>query len=311
MKILDHYKKLLNNTENIGEGFLSLSLDDELVFRLAIDEELNPTILISEDKFDSSGWAKTNFRLDKLDLKFNVNCQVRDINTEKELNAPFTIIKQINGNSRMHDYFLRVVDGIISELRNDLSLVRLNSEIEYLVKLFSSPKKVDEKLIQGLWGELLFILASDDIENAVIAWHVDRDNLFDFSFDDHSTEVKTTIKNSRSHYFNNNQIKKYRRLKVKVASIMTEKASLGKSVLDLWNDINDKCSSFKSRSKVARIIAETITQDLDSLSQKKYNYNMGMSTLETFNAEDIPHITQECIPPGITEVRVQINLDSI
>lgn len=311
MKILDHYKKLLNNTENIGDGFLSLSLDDESIFRLAIDEELNPTILISEDKFDSSGWTKTNFRLDKLDLKFNVNCQVKDINTGKELYAPFTIIKQINGNSRMHDYFLRVVDGIISELRNDLSLVRLNSEIEYLVKLFSSPKKVDEKLIQGLWGEMLFILSSKDIENAVTAWHVDRDNLFDFSFNDHSTEIKTTIKNSRSHEFNNNQLKKYRRLKVKVVSIITEKASLGKSVLDLWNDINAKCTSHESRSKVSRIIAETITQDLEALSQKKYNYNMGLSTLMCFNAEDIPHISQECIPPGISEVRVQINLDSI
>lgn len=311
MKILDHYKKLLNKTENIGEGFLSLPIDNELVFRLAIDEELNPTLLISEDKFDSSGWGKTNFKLDKLELKFNVNCQVRDINTGKELIAPFTIIKQIGGNSRMHDYFLRVVDGIISELRNDLSVARLNSEIQYLVRLFSSPKKVDEKLIQGLWGELLFILASADIENAVTAWHLDRDNLFDFSFDDHSIEVKTTTKNSRSHAFNNNQIKKYRLLKVKVTSIMTEKASLGKSVLDLWNDINDKCSSPESWSKVSRIIAETITQDLDSLSQKKYNYNMGMSTLKTFNAEDIPHITQDCIPPRITEVRVQINLDSI
>ena len=311
MKILDLYKKLLNNTENIGEEFLSLALDNESVFRLAIDEDLNPTILIWEDKFDSSGSAKTKYRLNKLEIKFNVNCQVRDINTGKELNAPFTIIKQINGNSRMHDYFLRVVDGIISELRNDLSLVRLNSEIDYLFKLFSSPKKVDEKMILGLWGELLFILASDDLENAVAAWHVDKDNLFDFAFEDYCTEVKTTRKKSRSHYFNNNQLKKYRRLKVKVASIMTEKVSLGKSVLDLWNDINDKCSSFKSRRKVSRIIAETINQDLDSLSQKKYNYNMGISTFETFNAEDIPHITKECIPPGISEVRVQVNLDSI
>jgi hypothetical protein len=309
--ILEKYQQLLNSTHLFRDGFMSLSLDDESIFRLAIDNELNPTILISEKKFKSRGWTKTNFRLDKLQLSFNVTCDIRDINSGIELNAPFTIIKQVNGNSRMHEYFLRVCDGIITELRRDLSSDKLNKEIEYLVKLFSSPKKSDEKSIQGLWGELLYILNSEDIEKVITAWYIDRDNLFDFSFEDHSVEVKTTIKNSRTHTFNNSQLIKYKKLNVQVVSIITERVSLGKSVLDLWDEINARPISTGSYSKVSRIISETLVQDLDGLDRYKYNYNLAVSTLRKIPSGEIPNIETENIPSGIIEVHIQINLDAI
>lgn len=311
MVILSEYEKLLNSADKVSGGFLSLPLDAECIFRLAIDEDQNPSILIDEDKFDNSGWTKTNFSLDKLDIKFNVPCLVQDIGTTAEVTSQFAIIKQIRGNARMHDYFLRVLDGVISELRNDLSAARLNTEIEYLVKLFSSPKKIDERVITGLWGELLYILSTENEEETVTAWHVDRENLFDFSFADYSMEIKTTLKTTRSHEFNNKQVKDYRRLNVKVTSIQTEKAALGKSVLDLWKDLNEKCNRQESRAKVARIISETVTQDLDALSQLKFNMNLGMSTLKSFNSDKIPYIIDNCIQPGISEVRIKINLDMI
>lgn len=311
MDILEQYQKLRNSYSQLNDGFLSLSLGEDSIFKLAVDNELNPTILISEEKFSSVGFAKPNFRLDKLELKFNVPCNIRDVGTGIELNAPFTIIKQINGNSRMHEYFLRIIDGVVSELRKDLTLNRLNSEIEYLVKLFSSSRKIDENSIKGLWGELLFILTNEDIEHAIKAWHIDRDNLFDFSFNDQSIEVKTTTNNSRSHYFNNDQIRKYKKLKVTVVSIITEKASLGKSVLDLWNDINSKDISDEAINKVSRMISEIISHDIYALSQLKFNFNLGISTIKSITSDEIPNIESNNIPPGITEVRVKINLEAL
>lgn len=311
MVILNKYNQLLNELSKIEGGFLSIPIDEESIFRLAIDKDLNPTILISEAMFDNTGKAKTNYRLDKLELEFNVMCNVKDIQTKKEINAPFTIIKQVNGNSRMHDYFLRVIDGMIYELIKDLSIKALNGEIEYLIQLFSSTKKIDEKVILGLWGELLYILSSSDIQSTIQAWHLDKDNLFDFSYAEVSVEVKTTTKSKRIHEFNNDQIKKYKRMKVNIVSIITEKVSLGKSIMDLWNEINLACLNNESRGKVARIISETVSQDLNALSQIKYNINMAESTLRTVNSSLIPSIKEEHINIGIEEVRLKINLDML
>lgn len=311
MEILKEYRKLLNSINNIEDGFLSITLDEESIFRLAVDNELNPTILISEEMFEKSNHHKTNFRLDKLDLQFNVLCHVKDIKSEKVITAPFTIIRQVNGNSRMHDYFLRVIEGMIFELSSELTISRLTKEINYLVKLFSSTKKVDDKTVLGLWGELLYILSTNDRDYAVKGWHIDKHNLFDFSFSNYSVEVKTTTKNKRVHEFNNSQIKKYNRLKVTVVSIITEKASLGRSVLDLWSDITESCLSNESKSKVSRIISETVNQDINALSQIKYNYGMGESTKKEFNSENLPFIKQECIHSGVEDVRLKVNLDML
>lgn len=309
MRILGIYNKLKNEDNILENGFISYPLDS--TFRLAIDENFNPTVLISQKNFDNSGRITTNFKLDKLEVKYNVHCKVRDIETKTEASEAFTIVRQINGNSRMHEYFLRVIDGIITELGKSPSALKLNSEIEYLVKLFSSPKKVDERTVLGLWGELVYIISSKEIELSIEAWHLDRDNLFDFSFVENNVEVKTTTRNSRIHEFNNSQLRKFRTLQVNVASMMTEKAALGSSIMDLWISISNKCTDQESLNKLTRIVGETITQDIEALNNLKYNYNMAQSTLKVYDSQDLPNILLKDIPQGIMEVHVSLNLDMI
>jgi hypothetical protein len=311
MEILKQFEKLLQDLDELEDGLLCIPLDTSSIFRLAVDRDLNPTLLISEEMLKSSERGKTNFKLDKLELDFNVICDIVDVESKKKITAPFTIIKQVNGNPRMHDYFLRVIEGMIFELLNDLSISRLSQELDYLVKLFSSTKSVDESIILGLWGELVSILYSKNMDSCIEAWHLDKDNLFDFSFYDHNVEVKTTTKNTRVHEFNNKQIKNYKRLVVNVTSIMTEKVSLGKSILDLWDEINRKCTNNELKAKVARVISEVVTKDLNALSQVKYNINMAESTIKTINSNLIPHIDEGCIDSGVEEVRLLVNLDKI
>ena len=311
MKLLDLYRKLNVSSSVLQNGFISYSVDPESTFRIALDHNYNPTILISENEFDSSNGFKSNYKLDKLEIQFNVSCNIKDLESQKESNQRFTIVKQINGNSRMHEYFLRIIEGIIQELQGNLSATKLNNEIEHLVRLFSSQKVSSDKTILGLWGELVFILNSSSIIESIDAWHIDRDNLYDFSFSTTNVEVKTTTRSTRRHEFNNSQLKSYKKLKVKIASIMTEKAALGRSIMELWQDILEQTEEPESRSKLSRVISETISQDVESLNQKKYNYNMAISTIKDYDSEYLPNIADEHIPQAISNVHVTLNLDSI
>jgi hypothetical protein len=294
-----------------NDSFTSTSLDNNSIFRLAIDENQNPTILISESHFSKTNWSKKNYRFEKLEIKFNVTCNVVDHKTGITKDDVFTIIKQINGNSRMHEYFLSICEVIINALYEDLNLENLNYEIEQLIKLFSSNKKIDEKIVLGLWGELIYILNSKNIETSISAWHLDKIDLFDFSLSENSYEIKTTTKNSRIHEFNNLQLKKFANLNVYVVSILTEKMALGKSVMDLWGEINSRINAQEIRNKVTLIISETIGSDMTAITQFKYNYLMATSTMKEFNSKCIPSIDDRLIPSGIIEVKLKINLDLI
>ncbi len=311
MYLLNLLKKLNVSSAILPNGFISYSLDPRSIYRIALDHNYNPTILISEDEFDSSNSSKSNYKLDKLEIQFNVSCDIKDLESKEQSNQRFTIVKQVNGNSRMHEYFLRIIEGIILELQDNLSASKLNKEIEHLVRLFSSPKTSSEKTVLGLWGELVFILNSSSIKDSIDAWHVYKDNLYDFSFSKNNVEVKTTTRNTRSHEFNNSQLKSYKNLNVVVTSIMTEKSALGRSIMELWEDILERTKEPESRIKLSRIISETISQDIESLNQKKYNYNMAISTIKDYDSRTLPSINVEHIPKPISNVHITLNLDSI
>lgn len=311
MELLKKFNELkLCGTLN-NDVFLSSSLDSNSIFRLAIDDNQNPTILISERHFTQSNWTKKNYRFEKLELKFNVSCNVVDHETGISNDDVFTIIKQINGNSRMHEYFLSICEVIIHALYKDLNLENLNYEIDQLIKLFSSNKKIDEKIVLGLWGELVYILNSQCLETSISAWHLDKIDLFDFSLSDNCIEVKTTLKNSRIHEFNNLQLKKFSNLNVNIISILTERMALGKSIMDLWGELNNRIVDQDLRNKITSIISEIIGSDMTSITQFKYNYFMATSTIKEFNSKLIPSIDESVIPSGIIEVRLKINLDLV
>lgn len=305
------FEKLKTNIPLSKEGYYSYKIDRNGVFRLAIDSESNPCLLISQNKLANSRSENKSHTLKKLDLKFNIECNILELETDNEISSTFSIVTQINGNSRMHDYFLRVIEGIILELQKDLSLSRLNTELDYLISLFSSPKKIDQKKLLGLWGELIFILSSDDVEKSILAWHSDPNNLFDFSYNHKKVEIKTTLNNTRVHTFNNKQLNSFKKLEVKVVSILTEKAALGKSVLELWKELRNICKSSEICIKLDKTITEVISLDLEALDEIRYDQEYALSTIKEFNSADIPNIDELNIPNEVVEIKIKVNLEAI
>jgi hypothetical protein len=311
MDILIKYNELISSTLLKYSGFFSVKLDAGDIFRVAIDEHNNPLILISEKHFNNAEKNKLKYRFDRLEIKFGIVCNVYDLDSKNQVEDVFTIIKQINGNTRMHDYFLSIADVMIKSLSRNLHIDNLNIELDNLIKLFSSATKVDDNVLLGLWGELFYILNSQDILKSIGAWHLTNNDLFDFTFDDVCIEVKSTTNNSRVHEFSNMQLINYANLNVGIVSIITEKVTFGVSIKELWEEIRSKCFDEEINEKLTKCISNIIKSDIDSICHIKFNYLLAQSTLKEFDSKLIPRIHQESIPKGIIGVKLKLDLDQI
>ena len=308
---LKSYHNSLKLRKTVEGCYLSEKIDREGIFRIAIDSNHNPAILIASSKIKRSERKTTNFKLTKLLIEYDVESSIIDTSNDQYSKEVFHLIKQIDGNNHIQEYFLLMMEGVIEKVKDDPTLDTITNEIQYLVDLFSHSKRLTEKETLGLWGELFVILNSEDTNNYIEAWRLESEDLFDFSFGERVLEVKTTTNRNRLHTFNNNQIKNYLSLNVEVASIITEKVDIGLSINDLWGDIKRKTSDSTLINKIGKVISKTIKNDHDALFTTKFDKYLAESSLKIINGNLIPHIEDDCLSPGITNISLKINLEQL
>jgi len=77
-------------------------------------------------------------------------------------------------------------------------------DLDKLLRLLEN-LSIKRKSLVGLVGELLFIYNGPDVNQAVEAWHISANSVFDFYFDSHIVEVKSSATNIRVHKLNYSQ----------------------------------------------------------------------------------------------------------
>jgi len=308
MNLLSHSEKLLSLEDRIVSGYLTMPIHNNKGFKIAIDINGYTCVLINEILFEEIEWTKSNYKLENLELEFNVDCNIRDVESASETSGKFTIIKLINANQRMREYFLRIMEGVILKISSSPKIATLSTEIDYLVDLFARKTKVTEAVLLGLWGELFYIKQSSNLEEALVAWHSEINKTFDFSFKDGFVEVKTTTKPSRIHTFNNNQLIDFKELTVGVISILTEKSYHGKSIQNLWDDISKHISNIDLKTKLSHIIAMTIGDNVDEMEEARFNDKLAASTLKLFSSNNVPHIELDHIDDRVISVKIDVDL---
>ncbi len=312
MNLIQLGKKLENKAYNleIPSGYITQDIPRFIGFKIAVDYDNNHSLLIDESLFTEKLWSKSNYTLENLEIKFNVKCQITDLNSSQSKKGKFTIIKLINNNNSMREYFYRIMEGVIIKISNSPSITSLNKEIEYLIELFAKKANISQSVLVGLWGELYFIKQSKNIEESIKAWHNDTNKLFDFSFSDFFVEVKTTTKPSRIHTFNNKQLIDYELMSVEIVSILTEKNYQGISINNLWDDISNKINNVDLKTKLSQIISKTIgNNNIEQLNESKFNENLAKSTLKIYNSKAIPRVKEENIPKGILNLKLDVDLN--
>jgi hypothetical protein len=134
--------------------------------------------------------------------------------------------------------------------------------LDQLVNLFSPSVKVNGTSITGLWGELLFMFNSKQVDQSVLAWHAVSNQLDDFVFNNYSVEVKTTTQAIRVHTFRLEQVSVASDQDL-LCSIMLERSDLGANVYDLAGLVEQKCDL-----RIRPVFWEKFTQEMSGIESE-------------------------------------------
>ena len=106
------------------------------------------------------------------------------------------------------------------------------------------------KTIQGLWAEMLIIEQSKNPEYLIRSWHSSPNSKFDFNDGQNKLEIKSTSQTKRIHSFSYEQTIPNPNSKLLIASIKVIETGVGKSILDLRDNICKKVLDLDLQYKV-------------------------------------------------------------
>lgn len=144
-----------------------------------------------------------------------------------------------------------------------------------------------ENILTGLVGEICCILASENYENFVSAWHGNIDDKYDFSFQNIRIETKSTLKNKRQHHYSSHQIPGILPEKTYVASVLVQKTEIGTSFSELAELLFEKLAD-DTAEKALMIILNTIKVPINFIEKFNIDLTGTLSSIKLVGAESIP-----------------------
>ena len=243
-----------------------------------------------------------------ISVLFNKKCEIKiDCDSSEEHYSVITLKTQ---NQTFQEYFIRVFADLLSG--DIINIESLYDQILNLFNLFTVNKIVSKQTIQGLYAELLIILASDDKEFFIKAWHVDKSSLYDFSLNNSSyLEVKSTNRTDRIHKFSNQQIQFLKKQDSYVISIMVQESDLGSNIMDVSDRIRVQLSTSSSKLKLDKLILETINSSLDIVEDTKFEVQYSLESIQIFKSIIVPYIDKKYIPIEITNLKYDVNFEEL
>ena len=279
-------------------------------------EKIEDTLYVGIDHF---GFPAVLFQINQPPHKFTpiqtraisvniyTNCIVNL--SDNSLYGNFLCLRCTSQDVNLYDTFFRLIESYFPlEAYSSVSL--LIDNLEKLVFLFQKLFDLPKNSIIGLFGELLVINESKNINDVLKSWHSQSTDLIDFVWTGVRLEVKTTTSQSRLHNFALEQLRPIPNLAKFVASVNLQEAHDGISLIDLLNSVLAKVKSQDLKNKIWDIVFDTLGQEYIRSDSKKFDYSTAKKSLKIFNAKNIPSPDFN-LPSGVSSVRFISNLDKI
>ncbi len=113
--------------------FSAIPIPEYTNFRIAIDVEGNPVLLLSVVNVVKN-IALKNFRLKYLQLEQNVECKISE--NGKDSFKTFTVITFTSTNRNLQEYFLRISETLIKTLSNKPTQQQIVESLNKFVEVF-------------------------------------------------------------------------------------------------------------------------------------------------------------------------------
>lgn len=278
-------------------------------FRLAVDYEGNPIILLSIiDK--TRIFTLKNFRLKYLQLEQNIDCKI--IENESVINQTFTVIKFTSIERHLCEYFLRISETLIKTLGNEPSQKQIIESLNRFVEVFRTLSDTPSNTVHGLWSELFLIDNSKSPASLLTYWHTVPEEKFDFNSGKERIEVKSNSNFERSHFFSSEQLNPPLGTNVLIASIFIRQNNEGRSIQQLIESITEKIhQDVYLTEKLNKIVCRTLGNSLEQSITIKFDYNIAKDSLLFYNYLDIGKIEEIYIPSEVTEVKYKSDLSYV
>lgn len=278
-------------------------------FRVAIDTEGNPTILLSVSNAINN-IALKNFRLKYLQLEQNIECKISE--NGKSSFQTFIVITFTSADRNLQEYFLRISETLVKTLSNKPTQQQVIESLNKFVEVFRALTDTPTNTVHGLWTELFLIDNSKNQQTLLNYWHNIPEEKFDFNSGIERIEVKSNSNFERQHTFSSEQLNPPAGTQVLIASIFVKQNNAGQSIQQLVDSITIKINhNFDLTDKLNNIVCKTLGNSLEQSIKIKFDYNIARESLLFYRHQDISKIEEVHIPDAVSEVRYKSDLSTL
>ena len=259
----------------------------------------------------SDNKTTTDVHLELIDVQFNRICKLNDSEELKTEFHRYCLVELKSLKKDFTKYFLDVFSLVLEKLPEYPTTAQLRDEVSKLIQLFMGGTSYSAAILQGLWAELLVIDQSNDPDYLISAWHVSANDKYDFNDGIDKIEVKSTGRVSRCHEFALEQLTPNDGSQLLIASVFVIKTGVGKNLFDIEESIISRLQSNESVEKLKTMLIKTLGENLDTVKTIYFDYSQAIDSLCYFNYKDVPSISTENVPIGVSNVHFQSDLTNI
>lgn len=309
MNLVELYDSLVIPNEDNQKVFNAIPIPDFPNFRVAIDIEGNPVLLLSIANRLRNISLK-NFRLKYLQLLQNIECKVSE--DGKENFQTFTVVTFISADRHLREYFLRVSETFLKALNIQPTQEQVVETINKFVEIFRSLNDTPTKTVHGLWTELFLIDNCSNPKTLLNFWHNIPEERFDFNSGAEKIEVKSNSNFDRIHTFSSEQLNPPIDTKVVIASIFIKQTTNGISIKQLIDSIAIKVQGdLELTEKLISLVCRTLGNAVEQSIKLKFDYEIAKDSLQFYDQIDIKKIKKFDIPYEVSQVRYVSDLSTV
>mgnify|MGYP002777118044 CR=1 FL=1 len=309
MRLIDLYDSLEFPAEGSNVTFNAVPIPENPNFRIAINLEGNPVLLLSVVDNVRNGVLK-NFRLKYLSLEHNIECKITE--SEKSVFQTFTVITFTSEDRNLQEYFFWISEVFIKRLSNKPTQQQVIDSLNKFVEVFRSLTDTPTNTVHGLWTELFLIESSKNPTTLLNYWHCIPEEKFDFNFGSEKIEVKSSANFERIHTFSSEQLNPQKGTQVLIASIFIRQHTNGQGIQHLVESIKKKIQNdLELIEKLNSIVFRTLGNSLEQSIKIKFDYDLAKESLRFYRHQAISKIAIESIPSEVSEVKYRSDLNNI
>jgi hypothetical protein len=273
---------------------------------LAKDAEGAPIFLL-HDSSTAKYTPSINFR--HITAQFHNTCSVRieTVNLEDQ----FAVVACDPTAPELHELFVRCFAAALTDLPTGAGTGELGACIQKLLDLFRAMTHPGGKEVAGLWAELFVIAKSNDISQAMTAWHADPFDKFDFSWNRGCLEVKASTRDVRVHDFSLEQLSSPIGGKGLVASLLLQPLTGGLGIIELAREIENAIVHLPElRQKLWNNLTKALGNDFSEKLDRRFDTSFAERHIVLYSMNDIPAI-QTPSDQRISGVRFRVDLSTV